>query len=368
MALRVPVMMLDVFQRCYPEHVGSLTRGVTQMADMTASIVVVDDDAMSLRLCKRVFDKAGFGGSYLRSAADALACLDGKHVPDLILLDIHMPDMNGFDVLRWLRSESAYRKVPVVFLTGDDDVKTETAGLHAGASDFIRKPFAAEVLLKRVRNIIELNRLHNDMAREIKAKTERLSHAYIQIVQALAASVDAKDRYTHGHSSRVAEYAREIARRAGYSEEEQDGIYMMGLLHDVGKIGIQDAIINKAGRLTDDEFAQIKTHPTVGSEILGNITDLPNLSVGARWHHERYDGRGYPDGLAGEDIPEDARIIAVADTYDAMTSNRSYRDQLPQEYVRAEIERCSGSQFDPRFAAIMLGMIDEDVDYQMREV
>ena len=335
---------------------------------MADKIVVVDDDAMSLKMAKRVFDRAGIEGRYLASGSEVFAFLDSAEVPDLILLDIHMPDANGFDILRQLREQPAYRNVPVVFLTGDDDVKTETAGLHAGASDFIRKPFAAEVLLKRVRNIIELNRLHSDMASEIKAKTEKLSHAYIQIVQALAASVDAKDRYTHGHSSRVATYSREIARRAGFSEAEQDGIYMMGLLHDVGKIGIQDAIINKKGRLTDEEFAEIKTHPVVGAKILEKITDLPDLAVGARWHHERFDGGGYPDGLAGEQIPEVARIIAVADTYDAMTSNRSYRDLLPQEHVRAEIERCKGSQFDPRFADIMLAMIDEDPDYRMREV
>ena len=224
------------------------------------------------------------------------------------------------------------------------------------------------MLLTRVRNLIELSRLHADMAGEIRAKTEKLSRAYIQIVQALAASVDAKDKYTHGHSSRVAAYARDLAKRAGYSEEEQDSVYMMGLLHDVGKIGIPDAIINKSGRLTDEEFAAIKTHPAVGAEILQKIDDLPELMAGAHWHHERYDGKGYPDGLAGERIPEAARIIAVADSYDAMTSNRSYRAVMPQGKVRAEIERCSGSQFDPRFAAIMLGMIDEDTDYCMKEV
>lgn len=331
-------------------------------------IVVIDDEMMSLRMARRVFEKAGIEGSYFGSGAEAFTFLNGENIPDLILLDVHMPGEDGFEILRRLKAEPVYRNVPVVFLTGDEDVRTETAGLHAGAADFIRKPFAAEVLLKRVRNIVELNRLHGDMEREIRAKTEKLSRAYIQIVQALAASVDAKDRYTHGHSSRVAKYAREIAARAGFSEAEQDAIYMMGLLHDVGKIGISDAIINKAGRLTDGEFAQIKTHPAVGAEILEKITDLPELKTGARWHHERYDGRGYPDGLAGEEIPEVARIIAVADTYDAMTSNRSYRGQLPQAQVRAEIARCSGSQFDPRFAGIMLDMIDGDKDYTMREV
>ena len=334
---------------------------------MAERIIVVDDDLMSLKLAKRVFDKAGIEGSYLSLSSEAIALTDGPEVPDLILLDVHMPDISGFEVLKRWKADPRYRRVPVVFLTGDDDVKTETAGLRAGAADFIRKPFAAEVLLTRVRNIIELNRLHNDMAREIKAKTEKLSRAYIQIVEALAASVDAKDRYTHGHSSRVAAYARRIAARAGFSQEEQDSIFMMGLLHDVGKIGIQDAIINKTSRLTDEEYEEIKTHPAVGADILKRITDLPELMTGARWHHERYDGRGYPDGLAGADIPEAARIIAVADTYDAMTSNRSYRGALPQERVRAEIARCRGSQFDPRYADIMLAMIDEDSEHRMRE-
>ena len=335
---------------------------------MEERVVVVDDDAMSLKVVKRVFDKAGIEGRYFHSGNDFFACLEEGGLPDLFLFDVHMPDVNGFDLLKRIKADPVARHVPVIFLTGDEDVKTETAGLHEGAADFIRKPFAAEVLLKRVRNTIELNRLHNDMALEIRAKTERLSGVYIQIVQALAASVDAKDKYTHGHSSRVAEYSREIARRAGFSEAEQDRIYMMGLLHDVGKIGISDAIINKTSRLTDEEFGVIKTHPVVGADILSKIDDLPELKVGARWHHERYDGRGYPDGLAGDAIPEVARIIAVADAYDAMTSNRSYREMLSQERVRAEIERCKGSQFDPRFADIMLAMIDEDVEYALREV
>ncbi len=334
---------------------------------MKERIVVVDDDVMSLRIVKRVLEKAGMEGRYLRSWEELRLCLEEKYAPDLFLLDVHMPDVNGLELPQRIRSDPAYRNVPVIFLTGDEDVKTETAGLVAGASDFIRKPFAAEVLLKRVRNTIELNRLHNGMAEEIRIKTEKLSRAYIQIVAALAASVDAKDKYTHGHSSRVAAYSREIAKRAGYSETEQDGIYMMGLLHDVGKIGIKDAIINKPARLTDEEYAVIKTHPFVGAEILKNITDFPELAVGARWHHERYDGRGYPDGLRGGDIPETARIIAVADTYDAMTSNRSYRGVMAQADVRAELERCRGSQFDPKFADIMISMIDEDKEYKMRE-
>ena len=209
--------------------VQSFANRMKEDETMPDRIVVIDDDQMSLRAARRVFDKAGFEGVYLSSGQETFAYLSRAVAPDLILLDVHMPDINGFDVLRQLKASPAHRLVPVVFLTGDEDVKTETAGLQAGAADFIRKPFAAPVLLRRVRNIIELNRLHNDMAAEIKAKTEKLSRVYIQIVQALAASVDAKDKYTHGHSSRVADYSREIARRAGYSEEEQASVYMMGL-------------------------------------------------------------------------------------------------------------------------------------------
>jgi len=330
-------------------------------------ILVIDDDLMSLKVLDRVFRKAGMEGTMCRSGKEALAVLSGDYMPDVILLDVHMPEVSGFEMLRKLKADAKFREVPVVFLTGDEDVKTESLGLSEGAADFIRKPFASEVLLRRLRNIIELDRLHKDMEKEIRAKTEKLQRAYIQIVEALAASVDAKDRYTHGHSGRVAMYAREIARRAGYSETEQDRIFMMGLLHDVGKIGIQDAIINKNGRLTEEEYEEIKTHPEVGFNILKKITDMPDLVIGARWHHERYDGRGYPDGLAEDKIPEVARIIAVADTYDAMTSNRSYRNLMPQEKVRSEIVRCRGTQFDPVFADIMLEMIDEDKDYRMRE-
>ena len=192
---------------------------------------------------------------------------------------------------------------------------------------------------------------------------ERLSH----VVEALAAAIDAKDTYTNGHSGRVAEYAREIGKRYGYSKQEQNEIYMMGLLHDVGKIGISDSVINKPGKLTPEEYEIIKTHSIIGWQMLSKRTEMPRMAVGARWHHERYDGKGYPDGKSGKEIDEAARIIAVADAYDAMTSARSYRDALPQDTVRREIEEGKGTQFDPVFADIMLKMIDEDPDYNMRD-
>ena len=204
-----------------------------------------------------------------------------------------------------------------------------------------------------------------DRTLEQERKTARLTREFMM---ALAKAVDAKDHYTSGHSFRVAKYAKEIARRMGKTSKEQEDIYTMGLLHDIGKIGIPKAIINKKGKLTDEEFQKIREHPVLGQEILKYVEELPGLATGARWHHERYDGRGYPDGLSGEGIPEEARIICVADAYDAMTSNRAYSDIRPQSDVRAEIVRCRGTQFDPALADIMIQMIDDDKRYRMREL
>ncbi|MBQ9041824.1 MAG: HD-GYP domain-containing protein [Eggerthellaceae bacterium] len=218
-----------------------------------------------------------------------------------------------------------------------------------------------------LQQIDDVKRVRNQLEQEVNDRIRENDQMLIHIVQTLAGTIDAKDTYTNGHSSRVAEYTREIARRSGYDEDALSDIFMIGLLHDIGKIGIPDVVINKNGKLTAEEYETIKKHPSIGADILENIKEKPELAMGARSHHERYGGGGYPDGLVGEEIPEEARIIAVADAYDAMTSYRSYRDPMTQEQVREQIEQGSGTQFDPRFAAIMLEMIDEDTDYQMRE-
>ena len=198
---------------------------------------------------------------------------------------------------------------------------------------------------------------------------QRLSESlFEQTATALANAIDAKDEYTRGHSVRVAEYSKKIAERMGKSEEECRKIYYTALLHDVGKIGVADSIITKNGRLTDEEYEAIKQHPVIGNQILSSIRDYPYLSIGAHYHHERYDGKGYPDHLKGEEIPEVARIISVADAYDAMTSHRSYRAAIPQQIVREEILKNSGTQFDPEIAKIMQHLIDIDDEYKMKEL
>ena len=215
--------------------------------------------------------------------------------------------------------------------------------------------------LRLVQTTAELNEAK---AREaVLESKERLSR---EVMLALSKAVDAKDHYTNGHSERVAIYAKEIARRMGKSEKEQEEIYELGLLHDIGKIGVPKEIINKKGSLTAEEFDEVKNHTIIGWEILKTITEIPWLSKGARWHHERYDGKGYPDGLMGKEIPEEARIICIADSYDAMTSRRSYSVPKMQKEVREEIIKCSGTQFDPDISKYLIDMIDEDTEFKLR--
>ena len=205
---------------------------------------------------------------------------------------------------------------------------------------------------------------------EVKQLTEREQLAqrlFEQTVTALVTAIDAKDEYSHGHSLRVAEYAERIAWMMGKSEEECRKVYYAGLLHDVGKLGISDGIINKKSVLTPEEYEVIKEHPVLGDQILSSIQDYPYIRIGAHYHHERYDGTGYPDGLKGKDIPEIARIISVADTYDTLSSNRSYRSAIPQQLIREEIVAGAGTQFDPEIAMIMRHMIDLDSEYHMKE-
>lgn len=220
----------------------------------------------------------------------------------------------------------------------------------------------------------ELEILRVELDEKVKNKTEELvlqqnktKELFVQTVTALSEAVDAKDRYTSGHSKRVAEYAAMIAAKMGKSKEEQEEIYRAGLLHDVGKIRVPEDIINKPGKLTEQEFDIIKIHPDTGYHILKWISGSEKIALGTKYHHERYDGKGYPHGLAGENIPEIARILCVADSYDAMASNRSYRKALPQETVRNEIIRGRGTQFDPAIADVMLQMIDEDKEYKLQQ-
>ena len=205
------------------------------------------------------------------------------------------------------------------------------------------------------------------LEKEVDRKTKEIRKLLVQSMNTLSNAVDAKDYYTNGHSIRVAEYSRLLAQRLGLSKDRQEEIYYAGLLHDIGKIRVPDSIIKKEGKLTDEEYEYIKLHPVSGYHILKEISASSDIAIGAKYHHERYDGKGYPNGLEGENIPEIARILGVADAYDAMSSNRCYRKALPQDVVRAEIVKGRGTQFDPNIADIMLDIIDEDKDYRLKQ-
>lgn len=338
---------------------------MVESIDTRYCIYVVDDDRTNLKMASGILRKH-FQVETFESGTALLKRLEEK-IPGLILLDIKMPEMTGFEVVETLSANDAWKEIPVIFLTAADDSDTEVKGFKCGAMDFIRKPFVASIMLERINRIIELTQLRRYLESEVDRKSGKVEKLSLQAMETLAMTIDAKDKYTNGHSTRVATYSRELAERLGYSDEEQQSIYYMGLLHDIGKIGVPDTIINKTGKLTDDEFAMIKKHPEIGHSILKNITEIPDIEKGARWHHERYDGKGYPDGLKGEEIPLFARIIAVADSYDAMTSKRSYRDVLAQDFVRGELDKGRGTQFDSKVVDVMLQMIDEDKTYSMKE-
>ena len=294
----------------------------------TPHLLAIDDDDINLLMISRAF-KNEAEVTTVKSGPEGLAWI-AEHDADLVMLDFRMPGMDGIDVLRVLKKDQRTAEIPVIMLTGDISVELESKGFIEGATDFVRKPFIPEVMRQRVRRVLRYEYLQEHLEQEVKRQTalaeQRLENSrelFREMAIALAKTIDAKDNYTHGHSERVADYAKLISKRAGDDEEAQKRIYYMGLLHDIGKIGVAGNIITKTSRLDDDEYQSIQAHTIIGSEILRNISQFPDLSVGARSHHERYDGKGYPDHLAGDDIPRPARIIAVADTYDAMTSSRS---------------------------------------------
>ncbi|MBQ8966741.1 MAG: response regulator [Ruminococcus sp.] len=329
-------------------------------------ILFVDDDPTIRTVASQILGRA-FEVTCCATGEEAIS-LTSRLRPDAVLLDIGLGGMGGFEVLTRLKADPEVRDIPVMFVTGEDSADVETSGFRNGAADFVKKPFAPEVLMQRTKRVVELYHLQKGLKSEVDRQQLRSERLSLEMMLALAKTVDAKDHYTNGHSNRVATYAAELARRLGKSEADQQQIFLMGLMHDIGKIGVSEDILNKNARLTDEEFLQIKRHTVIGSEILSSIKEMPDLAVGARSHHERYDGSGYPDGLAGKDIPEAARIICVADCYDAMTSTRTYSKPKEQEKVRGEFIRCSGIQFDPEIAACMVQMIDDDKDYIMNEL
>ncbi len=282
--------------------------------------------------------------------------------------------LEGFDEEETILSDSKSDKVSYTNLPGGDYTfiarvydPEDPENEHAAAIVFHKKKLFYEYPLFKAFLVIALMLLAGAAVFLIAAARLKVLHKrqeeYRQIVEqsleCFAETIDAKDKYTNGHSLRVAEYSRELAKRMGMSEAEQERIYYIALLHDIGKIGVPDSILNKPGKLTDEEMDVIRTHPAIGGKILKSFTAIEGIAQGAKYHHERYDGNGYCEKIAGEDIPLEARIIGVADTYDAMSSNRCYRRVLPREVIEAELRRVSGTQLDPNIVPHMLDMIED---------
>ena len=320
-------------------------------------IMAVDDSAMNLKLVESMI-KGEYRLELFGSGEAALAYLE-KNSVDLILLDLMMPGMDGMETYDRLRELENGKTVPVIFLTADTEIDSEITCLKKGAADFVRKPFMPEVMRNRIRRVLELDELTNYLEWKVTEKTSQIEKMTFETIATISGTIEARDSYTKGHSVRVAAYSVLIAKEAGWSEHAIQNLYHIALLHDIGKVGIPDHVLNKPGRLTEEEFGIIKSHTIIGSEILKEIKSIPEIEAGAKYHHERYNGTGYPCGLVGDEIPAVARIIGIADAFDAMNSKRIYRDKLGPEIIRNELVNGKGTQFDPNFLDIFLRLYDE---------
>jgi response regulator RpfG family c-di-GMP phosphodiesterase len=327
-------------------------------------VLIVDDEPQLRRVLSRLMMSDGFEVDEATNGREALTALQRRQAT-LVLSDLYMPEVDGMELLREVRA--TYPDTAVIMITAVTDVSTAVHCLSLGAMDYITKPFHLEEVRARVRQALERRRLlleNRDYQERLEERVAQQAHRIEQLffasIQSLADALEVKDKYTHGHSVRVAKYCVAIAERLGLTSDAVQDIELGGRVHDIGKIGVREDVLSKAGPLTDEEYAHVMTHPVVGWRILQPLLrETPRALNIVRSHHERYDGRGIPDGLAGENIPLEARIAAIADTFDAMTSARPYRPGLALDVTLAELKRCSGSQLDPAVTEAFLGLVAE---------
>ena len=328
------------------------------------TIFVVDDSDTNLSMAEAVLEDQ-YRVMTMPSAAKMFSLLE-KVTPDLILLDIEMPEMDGFEALEKLKSESAWSDVPVMFLTGRNDADVEARGLEMGAVDFVTKPFSAPVLLNRIKT-------HLDIDKIIRERTAQLNRLQNSIVSVLADMVENRDKGTGGHIERTSKYIKilieEMKKRGIYIDEitdwDIDKMISSARMHDLGKISITDIIVNKPGKLTNEEYEIMKKHAMEGERIIEEIISrtgegdfLSNAKLFAGTHHERWDGNGYPRGLKGDEIPLQGRIMAIVDVYDALVSERPYKEAFPDEEAVEIIMKSSGTHFDPQIVRIFFEVRD----------
>jgi putative two-component system response regulator len=323
----------------------------------SARILIVDDQAANVLLLERLLSTSGFTSVVSTTVSGEVPALCDQHAPDILLLDLQMPAPDGFEVMAMLDERmNGPERMPVLILTADPSSESKRRALLMGASDFLGKPFDATEAVLRIRNLLlthvlqmELRRQNASLEQRVRTRTRQLDDSRIEVVERLARAAEYRDDNTGRHTRRVGRTAALLAKILGHADDFVERIGRAAPLHDVGKIGISDAILLKPGRLTPDEFEAMKQHTRIGAEILGqNRSKLMRLSEEiALTHHEHWDGSGYPAGLAGESIPISGRIVAVADVFDALTHKRPYKEAWPPEDALAEMQRLSGSYFDP---------------------
>lgn len=323
-----------------------------------ARILIVDDEDFIREIICRKLDGSGFACDSAPNAEEAMTKLAQSEF-DCVLSDIHMPGMTGIELLGKIKEKN--RELPVILVTGAPDIDAALEAMRLGADDHLSKPLnlaALEMTVDRAlekKRLIEENREYQrnleamveERTKQLRTANEDLKRLFTGSIKALAQALEAKDEYTKGHSARVAEHSVGIAKQLSLPDAEVQSMWLAGYLHDIGKIGICESVLNKPGQLDAEERDLIKQHPVVAGRILGPISELSEIIDIVVHHHEQYDGTGYPDGLDGSSIPLGARILAVADSYDALTSKRPYRDALADEESLRIIEEASGTQFDP---------------------
>lgn len=317
-----------------------------------ALVLCIDDNPEVLKLMKMLLADE-FDLELVTSAEKGLRFLREKN-PDLVLCDVMMPGMDGHAFARAVKSDEAVKHIPIILVTARTGAEMLEEGIKAGADDYISKPFDSTELKARIRSQLRVRQMESELAlvnKNLRMRTsdlvEQQRSLFLSTVKSLASAIDAKDEYTRHHSTRVTEFSLKIAAKMGFSAKDLGDLELAALLHDVGKIAVPESILNKPGKLTDEEFKLIKEHPARGEAILSPVVELKEIARVVRAHHERYDGNGYPDRLKGREIPLGARIMAIADTYDSITSERPYRKAASHRYAVKEIIACSGAQFDP---------------------
>jgi putative two-component system response regulator len=289
-------------------------------------ILVVDDTPANLALVERILTSEGYAVQQASDGAEAIR-LVATSPPDLVLMDVMMPHVNGFEACRVLKQDAATRLIPIVLITALQDSKDRIAGIEAGADDFLTKPVNVHELRARVRSLLRIKRYTDDL------------DSAESVIKSLAMTIEARDAYTEGHCQRLAEYAEALGRSIGLEAEDLVALELGGFLHDIGKIGIPDAILLKPGPLLPDEFELMKQHTVIGERLCGELRSLARVGPIVRHHHERRDGTGYPDRLRGDAIPMLAQIISIVDLFDAVTTARPYKPALSVAYACRELVR-----------------------------